>query len=508
MTHDVIRLLLDAGEKYPDHIALRHGQTVCTYGELRTAVTSIGANLQARGVHEGDRFLFSVTPDPEGVILALGIIASGGVVILAHPETTPELIESRIRAATPKYAAVESRLYLASAPLLGSMSRHRGATPTDYRKLPMRHFFTGKRLPGTPLTAVSTRRLFKETQAALPMADPTGEAIIAFTSDIDASPKALTHSRASLGSAALAFTGLCSVTESSRLYTDQFMFGLAALTCGAEWEMPETTLTTDPVGWVTSLLHRAPTHTFLLPTHSLLMLNEIDRRGGLKGKPTPGILVMPAARVLPPLLRKLNRELPETTMVTVSGMTELLPSAIVEKSGKIVYTNGDLAGGVILGVTPRIDNLADEDFNEVVLSGDGLMKGLPAGSDAPANHKKDVLVRRGKSIHPDLYEQGIMGIGGISSCVIVGVPDSHGDDIVVLVVVPAQKEQNARRLRRKVEAHLSHVMDAEALPDVVIVQAEIQLTSHSNKPNRIQLRKDVSGHPEVEAVLRERAKQV
>jgi hypothetical protein len=49
-------------------------------------------------------------------------------------------------------------------------------------------------------------------------------------------------------------------------------------------------------------------------------------------------------------------------------------------------------------------------------------------------------------------------------------------------------------------------MDLDALPDVVIVQGEIPLSGRSNQPNRIQLRKDVSAHSEVEAIMKERAK--
>lgn len=506
MPHDVSALLLEAGDKYPDNVALRKGSTSLTYREMCSAITTIGANLQARGVRQGDRFLFSVTPDPDGILLALGIMTAGGAVVLTDPRTEPDIVESRVRITAPKYAVAESRLYLSSSPVLGSMSRHRDATSNDYRKLPVRHFFTGKRLPGTPLSAVSTRKLLRGTSSALEQTDPTGEAVIAFTSEKSGHPRAVVHSRASLGSGTLAYADLCSVTETSHVFTDHFMFGLSALVCGGQWELPETTLEANPMEWVNTLFSRAATHTFMLPADSVLMLNEIDRRGGMRGGTPPKILAMAAARMLPPLITKIKGTIPQTKVLAVSGMTEVIPAAVVEKAGEIAYVNGDLAGGVILGAAPRIDNLEDGEGMEIVLSGDGLALDRPEGDKERSKHKKDLLIRQGKSIYPALYETGIAKIGGISKCVLVGIPDKRGDDVIILVVVPESAEQNSRRLKRKIEAHLPYVMDSDALPDMVVVRDSIPVVVNTGNPNRIQLRKDISSHPDIVHLMKERSK--
>lgn len=527
MPHDVITLLLDAGRRYPDRIALRQGDIAYSYTEMSRSITDIAANLQARGVQQGDRFLFSVRPNPDGILLALGIVASGGVVVFADPGTAPELFETRIKLTNPKYAAAESLLYMVSNPLLKPIMRKRGLNMPNYRELPVKHFYSGKRLPGTPLNATSVRKLLKEPRTVLVPTDPTGEAIIAFTSGTTAHPKAVVHSRASLGSGMHAFVDLCNIKQGSLVYTDHFMFGVTAMMCGGEWEIPENPPAKDAAAWLDALLKKQPSHTFLVPADTTLMLNEIERRGGLPEGVNPlGILAMGAAPVLPPLIRRVNSLMPETKVLAVYGMTEILPVAVVEGAGKIAYVNGDLAGGVILGVTARIDSLEGEESGELVLSGDGLMLGY-LGEDRKTEHRtgdiatmtddgqlvllgrmKDMLIRGNKNIYPGLYEPGIMQLNGISSCAIVGVPDKYGEDIVVLVVVPEHEEQNVQRLRRKVEAHLTHVMDADALPDVVIVQDSIPLSGRSSKPNRIQLRKDVSAHPDVESLLKERAKNV
>jgi acyl-CoA synthetase (AMP-forming)/AMP-acid ligase II len=526
MPHDVISLLLEAGEEHADNIALRQGDISYSYKEMASNIVTIAANLQARGVKQGDRFLFSVRPNPDGILLALGIVASGGVVVFADPGTAPELFDSRIKLTNPKYAAAESLLYAASNPLLKPMMRKRGLTMPNYSKLPVEHFYSGSWLPGTPFSAVSVHKLLKKPKVELQPTDPTDEAIIAFTSGTTEHPKAVVHSRASLGSGMHAFVDLCRINKNSLVYTDHFMFGVTAMMCGGQWEIPEAPPAKDAAAWLDALLEKQPTHTFLVPADTTLMLNEIESRGGLSGASPLGTLAMGAAPVLPPLIRRVNELMPETAVLAVYGMTEILPVAVVEGAGKIAYVNGDLAGGVILGVTARIDNLEGEDSGELILSGDGLMLGY-LGEERKNEHrtgdiatmtedgqlvllgrKKDMLIRANKNIYPGLYEPGIMQLSGISSCAIVGVPDKYGEDIVVLVVVPAEKDQNERRLRRKVEAHLNHVMDLDALPDVVIVQSEIPLSGRSSKPNRIQLRKDVSAHSEVETILRERAKHV
>jgi acyl-CoA synthetase (AMP-forming)/AMP-acid ligase II len=520
MPHDVIQLLFEAGAAYPNDIALRQGDASYSYREVATNIATIATNLQARGVQQGDRFLFSVPANPDGILLVLGIVASGGVVVFSDPDTTPELFDSRYKLTTPKYAVAESALYASSNVLLKSAMRKRVTTAINYSKLPLKHFYAGSWLPGTPLGGVSINKLLKKPKTELQTTDPTDEAIIAFTSGASEKQKVVVHSQASLGSGMQAFVDLCQIDENSLVYTDHFMFGVAAMTCGGQWEIPQGSPATDTGAWLNTLMEKQPTHTFLTPTETTLLLDKIERRGGIRDESPLGTLVMNTSPLVPSLTRRVNDLMPGTSVFAVYGMTEVLPSVVVEGAGKIAYVNGDLAGGVILGATARIDNLDGEENGELVLSGDGLMFGYLSddqtgdgntsgnadGKPVISGRRKDMLIRGDKNIYPGLYEPGILQLSGISSCAIVGVPDSRGNDIVVLVVVPAQKEQNERRLRRKVEAHLKHVMDLDALPDVVIVQGEIPLSGRSNQPNRIQLRKDVSAHSEVEAIMKERAK--
>jgi long-chain acyl-CoA synthetase len=524
MPHDVIGLLLEATKKHPERTAITQGGVSYTYAQLGEGIVNIASSLQQRGVKQGDRFLFSVRPNPDGILLALGIVASGGVVVFADPGTAPELFDSRIKMTAPRYAAAESLLYMASLPMLSPLMRKRGLSMPNYRSLPVGHYYSGHRLPGTPLGATSVKKLLRATKQEMLATDPSGEAIIAFTSGTTAHPRAVVHSRASLGSGMHAFIELTGIDKDSSVYTDHFMFGVTAMICGGQWEIPNYPPAKDAGRWLDALLERKVTHTFLVPADTTLMLDEIERRGGLPegANPLP-VLAMGAAPVLPPLIRRVEKVMPQTKVLAVYGMTEILPVAVVDGAEKVEFVGGDLAGRVIPGVTARIEDMDDIGTGELILSGDGLMLGY-LGEERKSEHrtgdiatltadgrlvllgrKKDMLIRSNKNIYPGLYEPGIMRLDGISSCVIVGVPDMHGEDIVVLLVVP-EKGQDERKLRSRLESHLPDVVDLDALPDVVIMQDEIPLSGRSSKPNRIQLRKDAAVHPEVEKLLNEHAR--
>ncbi len=83
----------------------------------------------------GDRVLFSVRPGLDAVVLALGIVAAGGVVVFADPGAGSSLFRARTALAEPRWVAAESLLYAASTPLLRPLARRRGIDLPDYRRI-------------------------------------------------------------------------------------------------------------------------------------------------------------------------------------------------------------------------------------------------------------------------------------------------------------------------------------------------------------------------------------
>lgn len=525
MNHDVIAMIHDAAAAYPDKIALSHGDVAFTYREVSDEIKTIAINLHKKGLEPGDRFFFSVRPDPEGILLALGVVAAGGVLVFADPGTAPEVFQSRIDLCKPKFAAAESILYFASTKYMKPIVRKLGITMPDYRAIPAAvHFYAGRRLPGRTALCISVDTLRKKQPLKHYVeTDPSAESIIVFTSGTTAAPKCVRHSRNSIGSGMFSFIEKTGINKDSYVYTDHFNFGVTAMITGGRWDIPENPPAKNVKKWIGSLMHRDVTHTFLVPADTTLMLNEIEKLGCTVDDIRIGTLAMGAAPVLPSLIKRVNRLMPNTRVLSVYGMTEILPIAIVDGSEKVNYPDGDLAGKVQEGITAHIDNsqsVEGDDSGELILSGPGLMIGYlgqePATEHRTGDHArfdedgnlvllgriKDMLIRANKNIYPGLYESGISAIEGIASCAIVGVPDAYGEDIVVLALVKTDVSQSEKDFRKQIAEGLIGAIDGDAQPDVILVLDEIPLSGRSSKPDRNALRLQVTKTPEVQALLK------
>lgn len=526
MHHDVIDMIHKAAEKYPSKKALSQGNTIYTYKEVSESISGIASNLVDSGMKQGDRFFFSVRPDPDGILLALGIVAAGGVLVFADPGTAPEIFNARLDLCKPRYAAAESLLYFASTGFMAPIVRKKGITMPDYRSLPVeQHFYSGPKLPGTPRGAISVKKLRKVNgNPTPPVTDPNAESVIVFTSGTTASPKCVRHSRNSIGSGMFSFIEKTGIDENSYVYTDHFNFGVTAMITGGRWDIPEHPPAKDVRKWVGALLNRPVTHTFLVPADTTLMLNEIESNGWGGGEVPLGTLAMGAAPVLPALIKRVNRLMPQTRVLSVYGMTEILPIAIVDGKDKVDYTDGDLAGKIQDGITARIDTSANasetDTAGELILSGPGLMLGYlgqkPSIEHRTGDHArfdddgnlvllgriKDMLIRANKNIYPGLYESGISAIEGVRSCAIVGVPDKYGEDIVVLAVVREDPSVSEKEFRKQIAPGLITAIDADAQPDVILVLDEIPLSGRSSKPDRNELRRRAIKTHEVHTLLK------
>lgn len=518
MALDLISQIFQTCETSPNRIAMKSGKNQYTYATLKDTILSVGANLLQNGMKEGDRVLFSVRPNPDGIMLALGIAAVGGVVVFADPGTATELFNSRMKLAAPKYAAAESLLYFASIPLVSKITRKTGLRLPDYSRMNVEHFYSGKKLPGIPQGAKSIDSLKSMYDKVPERGNPDGEAIIVFTSGTTSDPKAVVHSLTSLGSGMGAFIERTGLNPTSHVYTDHFMFGAAALVAGSLWEIPENPPAKNVKKWLDALKERRVSHTFLVPADTTLMLNEIERLN-LQGQIQLDMLAMGAAPVLPPLIRRVQSVMPDTKVVSVYGMTEILPIATLDGLDKLEYSSGDIAGIPIDTVNVRIDGADDSGAGEVVVSGAGVMLGYLGKKRNPEHYtgdigrldgdgrlvllgrKKDMLIRSNKNIYPGLYESAINHVTGINNAVIVGVPDAYGEDIVVLALVPLDPMESSITTINRVKNRLHSLMDHDAQPDVIVQLKDIPLNGRSSKPDRIKLRQEMKQHPDVVKIL-------
>lgn len=498
---DVLTALFETAKRRGDAAAITGPDArTLDYRHLASAVGATARRLREAGMAPGERVLFSVRPGPEGVVLALGVIAAGATVVFADPGAGPEMFAARSELAAPRWAAAESLLY-AAARYGRPLARRRGLLLPAYHRLGLRHVYAGRRLPGVPARALSARRLARGPVRSVRLDPaPHQEALVVFTSGTTSAPKAVVHTRGSLGA------GLADCGEALRMgdgdvvHTDQLMLGIPALIAGAHWTMPPYGFApaADPVRFARGLA--GATHAFCVPADLPAVLDAVER-GEAAVPDSLRHLVLGGAPVLPALLRRAAPALPHVRFLAVYGMTEILPVAVATGREKLAHRGpGDLLGTPLPSV--RVRTAPD---GELLVSGPNLCRGylgrppmeehatgdlarLEEGRLVLLGRKKDMLIRGRTNIYPGLYEPAVAALPGVAEAVIVGVPDDHGDERVVLVLVPDRPRADPEALAASVRSRLPSVVDAAVLPDEVVVLDRLPVAGRSRKPDRDALR--------------------
>ncbi|WP_141577778.1 class I adenylate-forming enzyme family protein [Actinomadura sp. WMMA1423] len=494
----LVRRLLDQAARTPGAVALISGDgTELTYGELRRQVLAVRHGLLSGGLAAGDGVLFSVRPSPESLVLALGVVAAGGVVVFADPGAGPEMFTARLRLARPRWSAAESVLYAGSRLRpVRAYARRRGLLLPNLADLrvpgegPMRHIRVGRRLPGVPRDALPFARLARgEAPEPDREPDPDAPAAVIFTSGTTAAPRAVVHTQASLAAALELFRSRLPLGPGDVVHTDQLMLGLPTLIAGARWSMPP--LFCAPADFARLMRERGATHTFCVPVH---LAEVLDASGELP--PSVRYVLLGAAPAPPAVLRQAIEAAPSAEVLSVYAMTEILPVAIASAREKLAHAGpGDLLGAPLPGVGAR---LAED--GELLLSGPNLCRGylgaeplseLPTGDLARLDggglvltgRKKDMLIRGKFNLYPGLYEPSIAALPDVSEAAIVGVPDPRtGDEEVVLAVV------GPGDLPARLSRALPDVIDHDALPDRIVVLDELPRSGRTRKLDRDRLR--------------------
>ena len=219
---------------------------------------------------------------------------------------------------------------------------------------------------------------------------------------------------------------------------------------------------------------------------------EVDLPGSLRQ------VLLGAAPVLPPLLRRARAVLPGVEFLAVYGMTEILPVAVATAEEKLAHPGpGDLVGAPLPGVRARVD-----DEGRLVVGGANL--GHYLGEPRRTEHTTgdlahidddgaivlhgratDMIIRGRTNIYPGLHEPAITELPGVAQALLVGVPDAIGDDRVVLALVAAPGTPPG--LDRRVRAALPALIDAAALPDEVVLVDAVPVAGRTRKPDRAAL---------------------
>ncbi|MFB4312495.1 class I adenylate-forming enzyme family protein [Actinomadura sp. 21ATH] len=487
----LVRRLLDQAAETPGAVALVAGDgRELTYGELRRQVLAVRHGLVTAGMEPGDGVLFSVRPSPESLVLALGVVAAGGVVVFADPGAGPEMFAARLRLARPRWSAAESLLYAGSR--LGPVrayARRRGLLLPDLAALGIpHHVHVGRWLPGVPRGALPFARLARGAAPEPPGdGDAGAPAAVIFTSGTTEKPRAVVHTQGSLSAALDLFRERLPLGPGDVVHTDQLMLGLPTLISGARWSMPP--LSCPPGDFARLLEERGATHTFCVPVHLAEVLDARPRLPeGLR------YVLLGAAPAPAAILRRALDAAPSAEVLSVYAMTEILPVAIASAQEKLGHSGeGDFLGAPLVATSIAADG-------ELLLSGPNLCRGylgdpplaeLPTGDlarhDAAGRlvllgRKKDMLIRGEFNLYPGLYEPAIAALDGVAEAAIVGVPDpATGDEEVVLAITGTADPDRLR-------ARLPGVIDHDALPDRIVVLPELPRSGRGRKLDRDRLR--------------------
>jgi acyl-CoA synthetase (AMP-forming)/AMP-acid ligase II len=528
-TVDLVDAVLAAADAHPADPAIGR----MTYGRLAARVRSTSAGLRDAGLRDGDRVLFSVRPGADAVVLALAIVHAGGTVVFADPGAGESLFRARAALAAPRWVAAESMLYLASSGPLRPLARRRGLELAPYARLvpEARHIYAGPWLPGVPRGATRLRRWgharsahggpegdrIPESARGVGIASESGRvdselqraALIVFTSGTTDAPKAVVHTRGSLGAGLAAFAAGVGIRPRQRVLTDQLMVGIPALIAGAHWVLPPTGA--NPGARPEQYLRLLPETELLFAVPATLdaLLRALDARPELMPRRLDTIVVG-GAPVLRPLLERAFARFPDATVRAVYGMTEILPVAIADGREKLAELDaagigaggGDPVGRIAAGVTARID------AGELVLAGPGLARGylgqpalteLRTGDLARLDGErltllgraKDMFIRGTQNVYPALYEPIIAGLPGVADAAMAGLPDAIGDDRIVVAIVPENAAPphptTAHPLAVAVARALPGLIDVGVLPDAVVVLSELPRAGRSRKLDRAAL---------------------
>jgi len=459
-------MLDDAAERFAGRPAVEDGPSRLTFCELLEAARTFGAALVASGVEPGDRVAIWTCNSVEWVVAMLGSSLSGAVLVP---------INTRFKGgeAGDILARSRARVLVTATDFLG----------TDYVEM-LRS--TGVALPDLVTTVVARGGapdgtepwagfLARATDGGRAMVDrrwagvgPDDPSDILFTSGTTGRPKGvlMSHGRTlCVATDWVTMTGLCADDRYLMVNPYFHMFGLKAgiLACVASG----ATMLPEAVFDVERVLGRIARQRVTVlpgsPTVYQAILDHPER--GSHDLSSLRVAVTGAADIPVELIRRMDKELPFSTIITGYGLTEA-GTASATDPGDDVETIATTVGRPRPGFEIRIaddhgDAVPAGEPGEVVLRGSSVMAGYlddpestrralsvdgwlrtgdigmidPAGCLRIVGRSKDMFIVGGFNAYPAEIENVLLQHPAIAQAAVIGVADDRLGEVGMAFVV-------------------------------------------------------------------------
>ncbi len=473
-TSTIPALLATAAGRFPDHLAVEDGPTHLTYAELLARARSFGAALAASGIEAGDRVAIWAGNSAEWIVALLGLFEAGAVLVPVNTrfrggEAADILARSRARALVTVTDFLDTD-YVAmlragdvALPHLETIVVASGPAPAGTESWAT---FLGR-------ATDAGRAVVDRRQGAVGPDDPSD---ILFTSGTTGLPKGVVMShRRTLRVATdwVAMTGLGAGDRYLMVNPYFHMFGLKAgiLACVASGAvmLPEAVFDVDRV--LARVEREKVTVLPGSPTVYQAILDHPDR--DRRDLSSLRVAVTGAADIPVELIRRVDEELPFSTIITGYGLTEAGTAAATSPEDDvetIATTVGRPRPGFELRIVDGDDNeVPAGEPGEILLRGASVMVGYLDDPEATARtlspdgwlrtgdvgvvdgtgrlrivgRSKDMFIAGGFNAYPAEIENILLRHPDVVAAAVIGIPDARLGEVGMAFVVPRSEQTSS-----------------------------------------------------------------
>ena len=441
-------LLDDTVEQHGDLLAVVDGDTRLTYTELRAEARRFGAALLAAGTEPGDRVAIWAPNGYRWIVAVLGLWQAGAVLVP---------VNTRFKGAE-------------AAEILGRSGANALVSVRDFLGTDYVGMLDGFDLPALRTTVLAEGGAWDSfvtgtaDDAPFPTLTDDDRSDILFTSGTTGKPKGVvqTHGRTlRVATDWMAMTGLAAGDRYLMVNPYFHMFGLKAgiLACVAAG----ATMLPEPVFDVDRALARvALERVTVLPGAPTLYQSILDHpHRGRFDLSSLRVAVTGAADIPVELIRRIDTELPFSTIITGYGLTEA-GTAAATGPGDDVETVATTVGRARPGFEIRIDGadgpggtgeillrgpsvmaeyLDDPAATAETLSGDGWLRtgdlGVldERGCLRIVGRSKDMFIVGGFNAYPAEIENALLRHPDVKQAAVIGIPDERLGEVGMAFVV-------------------------------------------------------------------------